>query len=82
MLAEANKRNIKVSPQEIIEYLIDNYPIFQENGKFIGFDRYREILQASRITEAEFENNIRNDLMIQKFQKFLFSNIFVSPGEV
>lgn len=82
MLSEANKRSIKISPQEIMEYITDNYPVFQENGKFVGFDRYREILQASRITEAEFENNIRNELMIQKFQMFLISNIFISSEEL
>jgi peptidyl-prolyl cis-trans isomerase D len=82
MLSEAHKRGLQVSPQEIMDYIMVKYPIFQENGKFIGLKKYREILQANRIAESEFENAIKEELIMEKFQNLLLTNVFIYPDEV
>ncbi len=82
MLSEAHKRGLQVSPQEIMDYIMAKYPIFQENGKFIGLKKYREILQANRIAESEFENAIKEELIMEKFQNLLLTNVFIYPDEV
>jgi peptidyl-prolyl cis-trans isomerase D len=82
ILSEAHKRGLEVSPKEIMDYIMAKYPIFQDNGKFIGLKKYHEILQANRIVESEFENSIKEELIMQKFQNLLLSNAFVYPDEV
>jgi peptidyl-prolyl cis-trans isomerase D len=82
MLSEAHKRGLQVSPQEIMDYIMAKYPIFQENGKFIGLKKYQEILQANRIAESEFENAIKEELIMEKFQNLLLTNVFIHPDEI
>ena len=43
MVAEARRQNIKVSDVEVRERIL-NMPAFQENGAFIGEQRYRQLL--------------------------------------
>jgi peptidyl-prolyl cis-trans isomerase D len=82
MLSEAHKKGLEVSPKEIMDYIMTKYPIFQDKGKFIGLEKYHEILQANRIVKSEFENAIKEELIMQKFQNLLVSNVFVYPDEV
>ncbi len=56
MVAESRKQGITVSDVEIRERILA-LPGFQENGKFVGEQRYRQILQFQNppMTTAEFE---------------------------
>src|SRR6478735_8413565 len=59
-LAEANRLKIRVSDEEVRQRIF-TIPAFQENGQFIGEQRYNQLLRAQRppLTGAEFEDNIR-----------------------
>ena len=56
MVAESRKQGITVSDVEIRERILA-LPGFQENGKFVGEQRYRQMLQFQNppMTTAEFE---------------------------
>ena len=58
MVAEARKQGIRVTDVEIRERIL-SLPGFQENGKFIGEPRYRQILQIQNppLSTTEFENS-------------------------
>jgi len=45
-------------------------PAFQENGAFIGEQRYQQLLRMQRppMTPAEFEENLRKQLTVQKLR--------------
>src|SRR5438128_1310139 len=59
-LAEADRLGVTVSDEEVRQHII-TLPAFQENGRFIGEQRYRQLLQMQRpaMTPAEFEENMR-----------------------
>ena len=69
MLAEANRLGLTVNDAEVRAQIL-NFPAFQENGHFIGEDRYRALLRMQRppMTPADFEEALRKDLLREKLQ--------------
>ncbi|MCJ8276630.1 MAG: SurA N-terminal domain-containing protein, partial [Bdellovibrionales bacterium] len=66
---EAEKLNIYVSDKEVADTLL-NIDFFKEDGQFSRL-RYKTYLQSARISESEFEDRIRRDLIIQKMTKII-----------
>jgi peptidyl-prolyl cis-trans isomerase D len=71
-LAEANRLGIKVSDEEVRQSIM-SIPAFQENGTFIGDQRYQQLLRLQRppITPAEFEDSVRRRLTVEKLRAAL-----------
>ena len=59
-------------------------PGLQENGQFIGEQRYRQMLaqQTPPLTPAEFEQSVRESLMLDKFRAGLTEWMSVSDAEL
>jgi len=68
-LAEARRLGINVSDAEVRQRIL-TIPAFQENGAFIGEQRYQQLLRMQRppMTPAEFEDNLRKQLTVQKLR--------------
>jgi peptidyl-prolyl cis-trans isomerase D len=83
MVVEARRQGITVSDAEVRERIL-NMPAFQENGQFVGEQRYRQILQFNTppFTTAEFEDNLRRALMIDKLRGAVTGWITVTDAEV
>jgi peptidyl-prolyl cis-trans isomerase D len=83
MVAEARKQGITVSDVEIRERIL-SLPGFQENGRFIGEQRYRQLLQFQNppMTTAEFERSLRRALLIEKLRTAVSGWMSVSDAEV
>jgi peptidyl-prolyl cis-trans isomerase D len=81
--AEAHRRGITVTDTEVRE-AIRHMPGFQENGQFVGYDRYRAVLRAQRppYREEDFENLVRSELLAEKLQDAVTGWITVSESEV
>ncbi|MDH4065323.1 MAG: peptidylprolyl isomerase, partial [Acidobacteriota bacterium] len=83
MVAEARRQGIMVSDVEVRERIL-SMPAFQEGGRFIGEQRYRQVLQFNNppFTTTEFEDNIRRALMIDKLRGAIAGWVFVNDNEV
>ena len=83
MVAESRKQGLTVSDVEIRERILA-LPGFQENGKFVGEQRYRQILQFQNppMTTADFERSLRRALQIEKLRNALTGWMSVSDAEV
>jgi len=68
-LADARRLGVSVSDAEVRERIL-SIPAFQENGAFIGDQRYQQLLRMQRppMTAAEFEDNVRRQLTVQKLR--------------
>jgi len=68
-LAEARRLGISVSDAEVRQRIL-SIPAFQENGAFIGEQRYQQLLRMQRppMTAADFEENVRRQLTTQKLR--------------
>jgi peptidyl-prolyl cis-trans isomerase D len=83
MVAEAERLGLRVTDAELAER-IKRLPGFQQNGQFVGDAMYREILQMQRppLRPAEFEEQMRRQLMAEKLQAALTSWVRVSDSDV
>ena len=83
MVAEARRQGIRVSDVEIRERILA-IPAFQENGRFIGEQRYRQMLQMNNppLTTADFEDNLRRALLVEKLRNAVTGWMSVTDGEV
>ena len=81
LLHEANIAKINVSDEEVIDE-IKKYPFFQRNGKFDN-DLYKRILlRYFRIKPREFEESIRQTLMMRKLYEQKTAGTSISEQEI
>jgi peptidyl-prolyl cis-trans isomerase D len=82
-LAEAQRLGVKVSDEEVAQRIY-SIPAFQENGTFIGTQRYQQLLASQRppLTTSEFEENVRRSLAVDKLRQSLTEWVSVSDKEL
>lgn len=81
LIQKAEEMGITASPEEVRERII-NTPVFQKDGKFVGFDIYKRILDWNRIPVSEFEASIQKDIIIDKVIKVLTAGVAITPEEL
>lgn len=81
-LMEAKRVGLQVTDQEVTDAILD-FPAFQdEDGNFIGREQVQKLLRANRISDAQFAEDLREDLLNQKLSRVLASTLYVSDEEV
>lgn len=82
-LAEAKRLGIKASDAEVRERILA-LPAFQENGQFIGDQRYRQLLrmQTPPMRADEFEEQVRRSIIAEKLQAALTGWITIADADV
>jgi peptidyl-prolyl cis-trans isomerase D len=82
-LAEAKRLGIKASDAEVRERIL-SLPAFQENGQFIGDQRYRQLLrmQTPPMRPDEFEDQVRRSIVAEKLQAALTGWMTVADKDV
>jgi peptidyl-prolyl cis-trans isomerase D len=82
-LAEAQRQGIRVSDEELAQQIF-SIPALQENGRFIGEQRYEQLLasQYPPITKSDFEQSLRRSLMIDKLRSAVTDWIAVSDTDL
>ena len=82
-LQEARRLGVTVSDAEIRETIV-SLPTFQQNGQFIGEAAYLQMLRLQQppMAPAEFEENVRRSLMLQRLQAAITDWITVSDEDV
>ncbi len=82
-LAEANRLKIRVGDEEVRQRIL-SIPAFQENGQFIGEQRYTQLLLSQRppMTPSEFEENLRRTLIVDKLRASLTDWMSLTDKEV
>ena len=81
IFAQAKDLGIDASDAEIKDRVI-NLPGLQRNGQFIGFDEYRQVLSMNHITVGQFEEEMRQEIVLTKTVQALTSGVVVTPDEV
>jgi len=82
-LTEAERQGIKVSDEELAQQIF-SIPGLQENGRFIGEQKYEQLLAAQQppMTKADFEENLRRSMMIDKLRAALTDWMAVSDPDL
>ncbi len=82
-LAEAERLGLAASDAEVRERIL-GLPVFQENGQFVGEDRYKLVLRSQNppLTPRDFEENIRKSIVLDKLRDAITGWISVTDAEV
>ena len=82
-LQEAARLGVTVSDAEVREAIV-SLPAFQQDGEFIGEAAYLQMLRMQQppVSPAEFEENVRRSLMLQRLQAAVTDWITVSDDDV
>ena len=82
-LAEAERLAVRVSDDEVRQRIVA-IPSFQDNGMFIGEQRYRQILSMQRppMTPSEFEEAVRRSLVVEKLRASLTEWLSIPDKEL
>ena len=75
--------DVNLVPVEVQQRIL-SIPAFQENGQFIGDQRYRQLLQMQNppMQPSEFEEQVRRGITVEKLQGALTDWITVSDPEL
>jgi peptidyl-prolyl cis-trans isomerase D len=65
IFAQAKDLGIDASDAEVKDRVI-NLPGLQRNGQFIGFEEYRQVLNMNHITVGQFEEEMRQEIVLTK----------------
>ena len=82
-LQEAARLGVTVSDAEVREAIV-TLPAFQQDGAFIGEAAYLQLLRMQQppMTPADFEEDVRRSLMLQRLQAAVTDWITVSDEDV
>src|SRR4029079_4097766 len=82
-LIEASRVGIDASDAEVRERILA-LPAFQENGQFIGDQRYRQLLQMQTppMRPSDFEDQVRRSIVAEKLQAAVTGWITVADADV
>src|SRR5471030_1317765 len=82
-LAEADRLGIQVSDEEVRQRIFA-VPAFQDNGHFIGDQRYQQLLLMQRppMTPSDFEAGIRRSLVVEKLRASLTDWLSIPEKEL
>lgn len=77
----ARRLGVRASKAEIRDRIV-SLPGLQRDGAFVGYDEYQKVLAYNRIPLAQFENGIRQEIILSKTVAALTSGVAVTPQEV
>ena len=78
----ARSLGLEATAPEISERVL-SIPVFRdEQGRFIGKERYRQVLEANNLTLTEFEDNIRREILRDKLRNLLTVGLGVTPHDL
>ena len=77
----AKRFGIDVTENEV-RRAIETYPYFQDQGKFIGIERYKALLATNDLSVEEFEKNMRQSQLARKLRAIITDSLDVSEREL
>jgi peptidyl-prolyl cis-trans isomerase D len=80
VLQEARNLGLATTDEDLM-IAIAQVPDFQVNGRF-NKERYLQLLRANRITPAQFEEEQREQLTVQRLYSIILDGVQVTEGEV
>ena len=83
---EADRLNLQVTDAELTAKILafkdrDGRPLFLRDGVFVGEAPYRRMLASIGRTPEAFEAETRDQILLEKLNRFLADSVFVSDAE-
>jgi peptidyl-prolyl cis-trans isomerase D len=80
-LESAHRLDLRVSDQELAQKIV-TLPFFQDNGQFIGREKYEKMLSSNGIQPERFEEEMREDMLLDKYSGLVKASVVVPDTEI
>jgi peptidyl-prolyl cis-trans isomerase D len=77
----ARHMGLDVTTNEV-GHAIETYPYFQENGNFIGVERYKDLLASNDLGVEDFERSLRQSQLIGKLRSIIADSVEISDKDL
>ncbi len=78
---EAAKAGLKASDQEVAEAIMKD-PSFQQNGVFIGKERYEKLFRSNQAMLEAYEQQVHQELLLDKLRSLIEDSAAVGDTEL
>ena len=82
LAAEARRIGLDISAEELRKEILGVPGFADESGAFIGQEQYQQVLRANGFTVADFERDVRAQLLIGKLRDVMSQTLHVGEREV
>ena len=80
-LEAAKRLNLHVSDDELSQKIV-TLPFFQDNGQFIGRDKYEKMLRSNGIQPDRFEEELREDMLLETYAGLVKASVVVPEADI
>ena len=80
-LEAARRMKLQVSDEELAAKVV-SLPFLQENNQFIGREKYEKLLRSNGIQPDRFEEEMREDMLLQKHADAVKASVAVPDAEL
>jgi peptidyl-prolyl cis-trans isomerase D len=82
MLDEARRSGLKVSDAELSEKIRSFSSFRDKSGEFVGASAYASLLAANGYQVEEFEREMRDDMVLEKFNRLVAESLIIPDSVV
>ena len=80
-LEAAHRLDLRVSDEELAQKIV-TLPFLQDNGQFIGREKYERMLRSNGILPERFEEEMREDMLLDKYSGLVKASVVVPEAEL
>ncbi len=77
----ARRLDLHVSDEELANKIV-GLQFFQDNGQFIGRDKYEKMLRSNGIVPDRFEEELREDMLLEKYAGLVKASVVVPEADL
>ena len=82
LMGQARTMGIEVTDKELLDKITSMSAFHRSDGSFVGEELYQQILRANQMTPEEFEESLRQDMIMAKLQEALAAGIIIPESRV
>src|SRR4051812_24207813 len=82
LVYQAGRLGIRVTEAETAKVIRDTNPQMFPNGQFVGTEAYAAMLAQQDMSIPEFEENIRQQILLNRLRSVVLESTVVSPSDI
>ena len=79
---QARRLGFEVTEADLAQAIQSMFPQMFQDGKFVGREAYQMFLSQQNMSIAEFESNVRKQMLLTRLRNIVLEGVLVTPGEI
>lgn len=79
---QARRLGFEVTEVDLAQAIQSMFPQMFQDGKFVGREAYQTFLSQQNMSIAEFESNVRKQMLLTRLRNIVLEGVLVTPGEI